>query len=135
MWLAVGVAGAAAVVERQPPMVTLSSVTVKRSAASGGYAGSVDVRVRVCLSVGPGAVFVIEEKRKVSGMTKASDRWVDPLGVDLDRVYPYECVSGYQLSWTRKARLSGPGTYAVTIRVRDGYRSVSAPVSFSVSPA
>jgi hypothetical protein len=119
----------------EPPRLTLASVTVKRTAPKGGYAGSVSVRVRWCASVGPGAALVVQESRRVGSVTKARDRWTDPLGVDLDRVQPYDCVSGYLLSWAVKSRLfAGPGVYGVAIRVRDGLGKLSAPLSLSLRP-
>jgi len=93
----------------------------------------VDLKVRLCVSVGPRAIFSVRERRSDGGKTKAGYRWVDPLGVDLTRVYPRECVSNYIIGWAIKTQLiARPGTYSVVIRVRDGYGKWSEPVSFSV---
>ncbi len=117
----------------EKPSLELRSVTVKRYKPSGTFAGASTVRLRLCLSTGPGAYISVHEKRSVGGKTKASNRWNDPLGVDLTRVYPRECVPNYLISWAVETRLiSGPGTYSVSIRVRDGYGVWTSPVSFSV---
>lgn len=119
----------------ESPRLELASVSVRRTAPSAGFAGSVSLRLRVCASIGPRAVIVVQESRRVGGVTKARDRWSDPLGVDLDQVQPYECVSGYRLAWAARSRLFvGPGIYNATIRVRDGYGKVSAPVSLTLRP-
>jgi len=112
---------------RHSPTVSIASVTYRRAA------GTVDLRVRLCLSNGPGAVISIGEQRRLHGVRMASDHSVDPTGVDLTRVYPYSCVAGYQIAWALKPRLVGPGTYTATVRVRDGYGTWSAAVSFSIS--
>jgi hypothetical protein len=116
------------------PSAVITSVAVKRTAPSDGFAGSVDVRLRLCESVGPGATILVRETRKIGTLTKASERWSDPTGVDLTRIYPYGCVSNYQVSWALKSRFVGPGTYTITIRIRDGYGRLSRPASFSLQP-
>jgi hypothetical protein len=112
---------------RRSPTINIASVTYRRAA------GSVDLRVRLCMSNGPGAVISIAEQRRLRGVRVGSDRSVDPTGVDLTRVYPYSCVAVYQIAWVLKPRLVGPGTYTATVRVRDGYGAWSAAVSFSIS--
>jgi hypothetical protein len=115
------------------PSISLSRVTIERTKPDGGYAGTVDLKFRLCAIIGPRAVILVREARVLGGVTKASYNWLDPLGVDLDRVYPYACEPNYQASWIVKTRLiRGPGTYTVSIRVRDGYGRVSAPISFSL---
>ena len=129
--LALTVALPAAAAER--PSVKITSVTVKRTKPDGRYAGTVNVRLRLCISVGPQAHWRVQERRTVGGRTKASARWNDPLGVDLTQIYPRECVSNYVIGWAVPTKLiRGAGTYAVTIRARDGYGKWSAPVGFSV---
>ena len=88
----------------------------------------------ICESVGPGATLLVRETRKVGTLTTASKRWSDPTVVDLTRIYPYRCVSNYQVLWALKSRFVGPGTYIVTIRIRDGYGRLSRPASFSLQP-
>ena len=116
------------------PSAVISSVAVKHTARAAGFAGAVDARLRMCLSVGPRAVVLVEETRMLGTLTTASERWRDPLGVDLDQVRPYACVDDYRLSWALKSRFVGPGTYAVRIRIRDGYGRLSKAVSFSLQP-
>jgi hypothetical protein len=113
--------------------VTLTSLTVKRAAVHDGFAGTVSLRFRLCLSVGPRAALITRETRKVAGVTKAQATSLDPLGVDLTRVYPYDCANNYESSWIVPARLLvGGGTYSVNLRARDGYGRMSAPLLFSV---
>jgi hypothetical protein len=41
-------------------------------------------------------------------------------------------VSNYEMSWIVKAKLfDGPGTYYVSVRLRDGYGRITPPVSAS----
>ncbi len=76
---------------------------------------------------------ITRETRKLGAATKSSRVFRDPLGVDLTRRYPYDCVSGYLLSWIVPARLlGGGGTYSVNVRVRDGYGRMSTPALFSL---
>jgi hypothetical protein len=66
----------------------------------------------------------------------ASYRWIDPLGVDLTQIYPRTCASNYLIGWAIRARLiSRPGTYIVTIRVRDGYGKWSNSIGASMKAA
>jgi len=112
---------------RRSPTIKIASVTYRRAA------GTVDLRVRLCLSNGPGAVISIAEQRRLRGVRVGSGHSIDPTGVDLTRIYPYSCVAVYQIAWVLKPRLVGPGTYTATVRVRDGYGAWSAAVSFSIS--
>ena len=117
------------------PSVALSSVTVKRVPAKPSSTTVMDVRFRLCVSVGPKALFLVDEVLKVGGVTKAKNHWTDPLGVDLTKPQPFGCASRYQISWVVKPRLArGPGTYTATIRVRDAHGTVSRPMSFSYQP-
>ena len=116
------------------PTAVLTSVAVKHTARSNGFAGTVAARLRICLSVGPRAVLLIEETRRVGTVTRARESWREPLGVDLDRVRPYACIGNYALSWALESRFVGPGSYTVRIRVRDGYGRLSDSVSFSLQP-
>jgi hypothetical protein len=119
----------------QAPTAVISSVAVKHTArASSGYAGTVEVRLRICLNAGPRAVLLVDETRMLGTVTRASESWRDPLGVDLDRIRPYACFGNYVLSWALKSRFLGPGTYTVRIRVRDGYGRLSNTASFSLQP-
>lgn len=114
------------------PSLSLSTVTVKRTPPSDGWAGTVNVTMRLCASIGPRAQLLTRQWRAVGARVVARGDFPDPLGVDLDRIYPYECASKYTAGWLVPAKLlSGPGTYNVSIRVRDGYGRLSAPVSFS----
>lgn len=46
----------------------------------------------------------------------------------------YTCVSSYLISWAVQARfVVGGGTYAVSIRIRDAFRRLSSPGSFTVT--
>ena len=91
------------------------------------------VKFRLCISVGPRAVLLTRETRSIGGVVKATATSLDPLGVDLDHVYPYDCVNNYGSSWIVQSRLLvGGGTYAVSIRARDGYGRMSSPLVFSV---
>jgi hypothetical protein len=109
------------------PKIRVSSIVYRRAA------GTVDLHVRLCLSNGPGAKLSVIEQRAVHGAPRATARWADPTGVDLKHVYPYGCVSDYQIAWVLEPRLLGPGTYTATIRVRDGYGTWSGPVFFRIS--
>lgn len=74
-----------------------------------------------------------EETRRLGTVTRASESWRDPLGVDLDR-RPYACLGNYVVSWALKSRFVGSGRYTVRIRIRDGYGGLSHTVSFSLQP-
>jgi hypothetical protein len=88
--------------------------------------------LRLCASIGPRAQLVTRQWRAVGARVVARGDFVDPLGVDLDRVYPYECAPKYMSSWLVPTRLlAGPGTYYVSMCVRDGYGRLSPPVSFT----
>jgi hypothetical protein len=119
----------------EAPTLELTSAAVKRTKPNGRFAGSVTLHVRMCLSVGPRAQLIVTETRRLGAAVKARATWTDPLGVDLVKVYPYDCVSGYMLSWVLGTRFSvGPGTYTVTVRLRDGYGRLTAPVLVSLRP-
>src|SRR5688572_5493115 len=87
------------------PTLSLSSVTVKRTAPSDGWAGTVTVNMRLCASIGPRAQLLTRQWRAAGGRVVARGNYEDPLGVDLDRVYPYECAPKYMSSWLVPARL------------------------------
>lgn len=106
------------------PKVTLTAITFKK--------GTVDLRFRLCLSVGPRAVILTRETRRVGGRVVAANSAVDPLGVDMRDIAPYGCVSNYTSGWIVNRNLIGPGTYTMTLRVRDGYGILSKAVSFSI---
>jgi hypothetical protein len=127
-------AGLASADAATPPMpvLSLSNVSVKKTAPRDGYAGSVTVHMRFCMNVGPGARIETYEWRAIGARVVARARSIDPLGVDLDRVYPYECVPRYMISWIVPTRLiRSPGVYRVSMRLRDGYGRVTPTVSFS----
>jgi hypothetical protein len=109
------------------PKLFLTSVSVRENV-------TVDLRLRFCASIGPKAVLVVNEVRKVGRSVRTRKSWVEPLGVDAVDVGPYDCVTGWRESWLVQPRslFSGPGVYSVTIRVRDGFGRVSAPASFSL---
>lgn len=108
--------------------MAVRSISITRTAARDGFAGSARLVVRMCLSVGPRAVILTRETRKVGARTKAVATTIDPLGVDLTQVYPYECVERYSMSWLVQSRfLVGGGTYSLNVRVRDGHGRMSKP--------
>jgi hypothetical protein len=112
------------------PLLSLKSVTIIRSATRDGFGGSVEMRVRMCANMGPRAAFFTTEWRSVGARVVARAQDVDPLGVDLSHVYPYDCTAEYKLSWAVKTILiRGRGTYHVTIRLRDGYGHLTPPIS------
>jgi len=90
--------------------------------------------LQFCASIGPRAVLLVSEVRKVGRSVRARKNWVEPLGVDVVGVGAYECTRGWRESWLVQPRslFVGPGVYTVTIRVRDGFGTVSAPASFSL---
>jgi hypothetical protein len=53
------------------PSAVITSVAVRRTAPSEGFAGLVDVRIRICEAVGPSATLLVSETRKVGTLTKA----------------------------------------------------------------
>jgi hypothetical protein len=112
------------------PLLSLKSIAIKRSASSDGFGGSVVMRVRMCANTGPRAALFTTEWRSVGARIVARAEDIDPLGVDLKRVNPYDCNADYTLGWAVKTRLiHGPGTYHVTVRLRDGYRRLTPPIS------
>jgi hypothetical protein len=128
---AAALAGPAATQDRRPEIV-LKSLTFKRTAVRGGFAASIDLRVRLCLSRGPRAVMTTREVRRVGSVVKARGTTIDELGVDLGKIYPYRC-SMYQIGWLAESRfVVGGGTYSARLRVRDGRGRLSAPLAFTV---
>jgi hypothetical protein len=124
-------AGPAGTQNRRPELV-LKSLTFKRTAVRGGFAAGSDLRVRLCLNRGPRAVITTREVRRVGSVVKVRGTSVDPLGVDLEKIYPYRC-SMYQIGWLVEARfVLGGGTYSARLRVRDGRGRLSAPLNFTV---
>ena len=124
-------AGPSATQDRRPA-IDLESVTFKRTAVRGGFAASIDLRVRLCLSRGPRAVITTREVRRVGSVVKARGFTIDELGVDLEKIYAYRC-SKYQIGWLVEARfVVGGGTYTARLRVRDGHGRLSAPLAFTV---
>jgi hypothetical protein len=124
-------AGPSATQDRRPEIV-LKSLTFKRTAVRDGFAASIDLRVRMCLSRGPRAVITTREERRVGSVVKARGTTVDELGVDLGKIYPYRC-SMYQIGWLAEARfVVGGGSYSAKLRVRDGRGRLSAPLAFTV---
>ena len=114
------------------PEIVLKDLTFKRTAVHGGFAASVELGVRLCLSRGPRALITTREVRRVGSVVKARGTTVDELGVDLDRIYPYRC-SKYQIGWLVEARfVVGGGSYTARLRVHDGRGRLSAPLAFTV---
>ena len=114
------------------PEIVLQSLDFKRTAVRGGFAASADLRVRLCLSVGPGAVITTHESRRVGSVVKARGTTIDELGGDLGKIRPYRC-SNYQIGWLVEARfVLGGGIYSARLRVRDGRGRLSAPLTFTV---
>jgi hypothetical protein len=130
LWAATAVAillaGSAAAALTRPPSLTLSRATVSRTAHT------VDVRLRICFSSGPRALFVVREQRTLTGVLKASRHW-SPGGVEPSRIFPFACRENWRMNWLLEPGLRGPGTYAASIRVRDAYGRWTPPVAFSVS--
>ena len=124
---------AAAPAASTAPTLTMQSLTIKREKPRDGFAGTVSLRVRICLSVGPKAQLVTAEARTAGSAVKAKGTSIEPLGVDLTKISAFACTSNYLISWAVRSRfLVGGGTYAATIRLRDGYGRVSAPLAFGV---
>jgi hypothetical protein len=93
-----------AAAQRGPPTISLTSVSVKRTAVRDRLAGIASVHARICLSNGPAAAILITESRRIGSAVKARGTTLDPLGVDLTRIHPYVCVSNYSISWAVQAR-------------------------------
>lgn len=128
---AAALAGPSATQNRRPEIV-LKSLTFKRTAVRDGFAASSDLRVRLCLSRGPRAAITTREVRRVGSVVKVRGTTIDPLGVDLGKIYPYRC-SQYQIGWLVESRfVVGGGTYSARLRVRDGRGRLSAPLTFTV---
>lgn len=116
-----------------PPTLSPISASVTITDPRDDDAGRALIRVRFCAEIGPRAVLLIRETRKVGGSTKASGSSVEPLGVDLVRVLPYRCFRNYAVAWLVRAKLLvGGGTYAVTVRLRDGHGRLTRPIGFSL---
>ena len=114
------------------PEIALESLAFKRTAVRGGFSASVDLPVRLCLSVCRGAVITTRESRRVGSVVKARGITIDELGVDLGKIRPYRC-SNYQLGWLVEARfVLGGGIYSARLRVRDSRGRLSAPLAFTV---
>jgi hypothetical protein len=122
--------GGASNAAAQLPRLSVQSATVTKTVRGG----TVSVKMRLCASIGPKAVLTLRETRTVRGRVLAQARQVEPLGVDLDRIYPYSCANRYQSSWIVQPRLiRAPGTYRVVIRLRDGYGRLSTPIAVSLA--
>jgi hypothetical protein len=65
-----------------PPSVALASVSIKRKPPTAS------VYLNFCASVGPGAAIITTETRRIGTRVAARNVSPEPLGVDLDRVYP-----------------------------------------------
>ena len=114
------------------PEIVLKSLTFKRTAVHGGFAASIELGVRLCLSRGPGTLITTREVRRVGSVVKARGTAVDELGVDLGKIYPYRC-SRYKIGWLVEARfVVGGGSYSARLRVRDARGRLSAPLTFTV---
>lgn len=111
------------------PSLAIVKATVDRAAKT------VDLRLRICFSSGPRSVIAVSERRILRGVEKASNDWIVPRGVKPTRIYPFSCRTGWRVNWLLKPRLSGPGTYDVTIRVRDAYGRWTPQAAFSVTSA
>lgn len=115
------------------PTLSPISASVTVSKPRDGDAGKALIRVRFCAEIGPRAALLVRETRKVGGSTKASASSVEPLGVDLQRILPYRCFRNYVVAWLVRAKLLvGGGTYAVTVRLRDGHSRLTRPIGFSL---
>ena len=124
-------AGPSAAQTRRPE-IDLQTVTFKRTAVRYGFAASVELHVRLCLSVGPRAAITTREVRRVGSAVRSRGVRVDPLGVDLEKIKPYRC-SRLEIGWLVESRfVVGGGTYTARLRVRDGYGRLSAPLAFTV---
>ncbi len=122
---------------RPSPSIKVTSLSFKKNAAlNGGARGStMDVRMTLCASIGPKAVFLITQTRKVGSVVKARFTMPDPLGVDVAGIQPYQCYTNYRQSWwidSGDKRFVLPGTYIVSLRVKDAYGTLSTPATMSV---
>jgi len=77
-------------------------------------------------------MLALSEQRTLRGVEKASHDWI-PRGVEPTRIYPFACRTGWRVNWLLEPGLRGPGTYEVTIRVRDAYGRWTPRVAFSVT--
>jgi hypothetical protein len=111
-----------------PPSIGLASVSVKRKPPTAS------VYLNFCASVGPRAAIITTETRRILSRVVARNVSPEPLGADLDRVYPRECVTRFLISWVVQPRLMGKGVYSVSFRVKDGYGQLSKVVGFSFNP-
>jgi len=118
--------GRTAAATPRPPSLEIGKATVDR------VAHTVDLRLRICFSSGPRALIAVSERRTLRGVEKASSHWI-PRGVEPTRIYPFSCRTGWRLNWLLEPHLNGPGTYEVTIRVRDAYGRWTPRVAFSVT--
>ena len=118
--------GAAGAGTPRPPSLQITKATVDR------VARTVDLRGRICFSAGPRALISVEERRTVHGVVKASRHWI-PSAIKPTRIYPYACTNRWRLNWLLQSGLNGPGTYTVSIRLRDAYGRWTPPVSVSVT--
>ena len=115
------------------PTLSPISASVTVSKPLDGDAGKALIRVRFCAEIGPRAALLVRETRKVGGSIKASASSVEPLGVDLQRILPYRCFRNYVVAWLVRAKLLvGGGTYAMTVRLRDGHGRLTRPIGFSL---
>jgi hypothetical protein len=106
------------------PTITITRATITPT--------SVDLRMRFCTIVGPGARIVTIETRRLNGRVRGRVRGIEPLGVDLDRDYPYQCV-GYMIKWLREPQVRGPGVYTVALFVEDSHGRKSRTVSLRLA--
>lgn len=120
--------GLAAAGTPRPPSLQIVKATVDRAAHT------VDLRLRICFSAGPRALIAVTERRSLHGVEKASNHWV-PRAVEPTRIYPFSCNDHWRVNWLLKPRLSGPGTYTVSLRVRDAYGRWTPGVTLSVTSA
>ena len=96
-------------------------------------ARTVDLRLRVCFSPGPRAAISVSERRALRGVAEASSSWTVPRAVEPTHIDPFSCRTGWRVNWLLKPRLTGPGTYTATIRVRDAYGRWTPPTAVSVT--
>jgi len=114
------------------PTLSVISASVTVSEPRGGNAGKATIRVKYCAEIGPRSALLFRETRKIGGLTKASSRSSEPLGVDLQEVLPYACRR-FWVAWSVRARLLvGGGTYSVTVRLLDGHGDLTRPIGFSL---
>ena len=116
----------------RPPTLSVISASVTVSEPRGGNAGKAFIRVRYCAQIGPRSALLFRETRKLGGLTKASSRSSEPLGVDLQELRPYTCHR-FWVAWVVRAKLLvGGGTYSVTVRLLDAHDRLTRPVGFSL---